>query len=111
MLPRACHRSVDDHNIGNQELPAGQSNVNRFQHLNIGARGDGRLGESAVQPVGRPPLSHARHRAHDKNATFVDLETGMITSVRQRLNIISRPGTGMLHQRGAHDLTSRRHPV
>jgi hypothetical protein len=70
-----------------------------------------RLGESAVQPVGRPLMTHARCRAHYKYATLVDLETGMITSIRQRLDIIRRPRPGVLHQRGAHDPTSRRSSV
>ena len=56
-------------------------------------------------------MTHARRRAHDKYSAFVDLETGMITGVRQRLDIISCPGAGVLHQRGAHDLNSRRHQV
>jgi len=56
-------------------------------------------------------MAHARRRAHDKYATLVDLETGMITSIRQRLDIIRCPRPGVLRQRGAHDVTSRRHPV
>ncbi len=100
-----------DHDVRNQELAAGQGHVRRFKHLSIGARGDGRLGQSAVQPVGRPLMTHARRRAHDKNPSLVDLETGMITSIRQRLDIIGRPRPGMVCQRDAHSLTSRRQPV
>jgi hypothetical protein len=57
-------------------------------------------------------MAHARRRAHDKYATFVDLETGMITSVRQRLDIIRRPGTGVLRRPGhiLQDTGSRRTP-
>ena len=54
------------------------------------------LGQSAVQPVGRPLMAHARRRAHDKNPTFVDLETGMITGIRQRLDIIGCPRPGVV---------------
>jgi hypothetical protein len=32
-------------------------------------------------------MACARRRAYDKNPTFVDLKAGMITSIRQRLNI------------------------
>jgi hypothetical protein len=35
----------------------------------------------------------------------------MITSIRQRLNIIGCPRPGVVDQRDAHDSTSRRHPV
>jgi hypothetical protein len=42
-----------DHDVRHQKLAAGQCHVNRFQHLNVRARGDGRLGESTMQPVGR----------------------------------------------------------
>jgi len=77
-----------DHDGGNQELPAGQVHVHRSGHLGIGACGGRRLGESAVQPVGRPPMPCSGRRAHDKNPTFVDLKAGMITGIRQRLDII-----------------------
>ena len=56
-------------------------------------------------------MAHTRRRAHNKNPTFIDLETGMITGIRQRLNIIGCPRPGMVCQRDAHNLTSRRHPV
>jgi len=64
-----------------------------------------------VQPVGRPLVAHSRRRAHDKNSALVDLEAGMITGIGQRLDIIGRPRPGVLGQRDAHNLTSRRHPV
>jgi hypothetical protein len=100
--------SGHDHDVGDQELPAGQGYVNRFEYINIGACGEGRLGESAVQPVGRPLMAHTRRRAHDKNPTFVDLEASMITGIWQRLDIIGCPWPGVFYQRDAHSLTSRR---
>ena len=56
-------------------------------------------------------MAHSRRGAHDKNPTFVDLEAGMITGIRQRLNIIGCPRPGVFCQRDAHNLTSRRHPA
>jgi len=56
-------------------------------------------------------MACSRRRAHNKNPTFVDLETGMITGIRQRLDIIGCPRPGVVDQRDAHDPTSRRHPV
>ena len=56
-------------------------------------------------------MAYSRRRAHDKNPTFVDLEAGMITGIRQRLNIIGCPRPGVVCQRVAHNLASRRHPV
>jgi hypothetical protein len=56
-------------------------------------------------------MACSRRRAHDKNPTFVDLKAGMITGIRQRLNIIGRPRPDVVCQRDAHNLTSRRHPV
>jgi hypothetical protein len=53
-------------------------------------------------------MACSRRGSHDKNPTVVDLKAGMITSIRQRLNIIGRPRPGMFCQRDAHDLTSRR---
>jgi hypothetical protein len=80
---RQPHKSqVPPYDVRDQELPAGQGHVLRVEHLGIGGSGEGRLGQSAVQPVGRPLMAHARRRAHDKNPTFVDLETGMITGIR-----------------------------
>jgi hypothetical protein len=35
----------------------------------------------------------------------------MITSIRQRLDIIGRPRPGVIRERDAHDSTSRRRPV
>jgi len=85
--------------------------IARFEHLGIGACSDGRLGQSAVQPVGGPLMAHPRRRAHDKHPTFIDLEAGMITGIGQRLDIISCPRPGVLYQRDVHNLTSRHHPV
>ena len=96
---------------GTMSFPPGRATVNRSGHLSIDTCGEGRLGQSTMQPVGRPLMAFSRRRAHDKNPTFVDLETGMITGIRQRLNIIGRPRPGMVCQRDAHNLTSRRHPV
>jgi len=41
----------DDYDAGDQELRAGRGYVNRSGHLSIGACGDSRLGERAVQPA------------------------------------------------------------
>jgi hypothetical protein len=35
----------------------------------------------------------------------------MVTGIGQRLDIIGCPRPGVVYQRDAHDLTSRRHPV
>jgi hypothetical protein len=56
-------------------------------------------------------MAHLWCRAHNKNPTFVHLKAGMITGIRQRLNIIGCPRPGVVGQRDAHNLTSRRHPV
>ncbi len=42
-------------------------------------------------------MAHPRRRAHDKHPTFIDLEAGMITSIRERLNIISCPRPCVLY--------------
>src|ERR1035441_2237907 len=70
--------------------------------LNIGPGRARRLGESTVQPVGRPLMGHPRRRAHDKHPTFVDFEAGVVTEVWQRLDIVRCPWSGVLHQRNAH---------
>jgi hypothetical protein len=54
-------------------------------------------------------MACSRRRGHDKNPTVVDLKAGMITGIRERLNIIGCPRPGMSCQRDAHNLTSRRH--
>ena len=51
-------------------------------------------------------MAHARRRAHNKNPTFVNLKEGMITRIRQRLNIIGCPRPGVICQRHGHSLTS-----
>jgi hypothetical protein len=55
-------------------------------------------------------MTHARRRAHDKNSALIDLEAGMITGIRQRLDTTGRPRPGMVCQRDAHNPTSRSKP-
>ena len=43
--------------VRNQELATRERHVNRFKHLSIGTRGEDRLGQSMVQPVGRPLMA------------------------------------------------------
>ena len=47
---------------------------------------------------------HAARHAFSKKPTFVDLETGMTTGIRQRLGIIGYPRPGVVDQRDAHNL-------
>jgi len=84
-------------------LPPGSATLTASStSINVGACGGGGLSESAVQPVGRPLMAHSRRRAHDKDPTFVDFKAGMITGIRQRLDIIGRPWSGVLYQSSAH---------
>jgi hypothetical protein len=47
-------------------------------------------------------MAHSRRWAHDENPTFVDLEAGMITGIRQRLDIIGWPGLRDRSRYGQH---------
>jgi hypothetical protein len=42
-----------------------------------------------------PLMAHSRCRAGDKNPTFVGLKAGMITGIRQLLNITRCPRSGV----------------
>src|SRR5580692_7801600 len=46
--------------------------------------------------------SRANGRAYDKHTALVDLEARMIAEVRQRLDVVRRPWSGVLYQRNAH---------
>jgi hypothetical protein len=56
-------------------------------------------------------MACSRRRAHDRNPTVVDLETGMITDIRQCLDIIGCSWPGMFCQRDGHNLTCCCHPA